>query len=135
MTDSARSPEAQRLIDNCSEWAEAMLSNDADRIGAYMADDWVIVSERGIAGKDHFLEFVRSGRLTHSKFELVGEPRVRFYGETAVMTYRLVNTAHFDGAQFDADEWTTDVFSKSGGKWLCVLSHITAALKDFPGNR
>ena len=127
--------DTQELIAGCSDWAEAMLSNDADRIGAFMAEDWVIVSERGIAGKEHFLEFVRSGRLTHSKFELVGEPRVKFYGDTAVMTYRLVNIAHFDGAEFDADEWTTDVFVKSGGKWLCVLSHITAALKDFPGNR
>src|SRR5690606_39329603 len=80
MNGSSETQEARDLIAGCSEWAEAMLSNDADRIGAFMADEWVIVSERGVAGKEHFLEFVRSGRLTHSKVELVGEPRVHLQG-------------------------------------------------------
>jgi ketosteroid isomerase-like protein len=51
----------------------------------------------------------------------------RAYGDTAVVTARVTNTAHFDGRQFDADEWTTDVLVRRGGRWLCVLSHITAA--------
>ena len=125
--------EARQIIADGAEWAEAMIENDADRIGSFMADDWVIVSERGVSEKEHFLSFVRSGRLTHSRFEMTSEPRVRIYGDTAVMTYRLVNTAHFDGQKFDADEWTTEVLVKRGGKWLCVLSHITTALKDLPG--
>jgi len=133
MIENDSEAEARRIIEDGAEWAAAMIENDADRIGSFMADDWVIVSERGVSEKEHFLGFVRSGRLTHSKFEMVGEPRVRIYGDTAVMTYRLINTAHFDGRQFDADEWTTEVLVKRGGKWLCVLSHITAALKDFPG--
>jgi hypothetical protein len=56
-----------------------------------------------------------------------GEPRVKVYGDTAVLTARVTNTAHFGGQQFDADEWTTDVLVRRDGKWLCVLSHITAA--------
>jgi len=108
-----------------------MVANDADRIGAFMAQEWVIVSERGIATKENFLEFVRSGALTHSSFDMVGEARVEVYGETAVITCRVVNTAHFGGQQFDADEWTTDVFVKREDKWLCVLSHITPADKEF----
>lgn len=125
--------EARQIINDGVEWSAAMVANDADLIGSYMADDWVIVSERGVSEKEHFLDLVRSGRLTHSKFEMVGEPRVRIYGDAAVITYRLVNTAHFGGQQFDADEWTTDVLVKRDGKWLTVLSHITAALKDLPG--
>ncbi len=114
-----------------SQWAEAMVSNDADRIGAFMADEWVIVSERGVSTKEHFLEFVRSGALTHSSFEMVGDARIKVYGETVVITCRVVNTAHFGGQQFDADEWTTDVFIKRDGKWQCVLSHITPVDKEF----
>jgi len=135
MTEEELNAEEQNLLETGSRWAEAMVANDADQIGSFMADDWVIVSERGISDKESFLAFVRSGRLTHSKFEMVSEPRIRFYGDTGVLTCRVVNTAHFEGQRFDADEWTTDVFVKSGDKWLCVLSHITAALKDFPGNR
>ena len=124
----------QQLLQLGEDWAAAMVANDADRIGSFMADDWVIVSERGIAAKDEFLTFVRSGQLTHSMFEMIGEARIKEYGNTAVLTARVVNTAHFGGQQFDADEWTTDVFFKHDGKWRCVLSHITPALKDFkPG--
>ena len=124
----------QELLKLGEDWAAAMVANDADRIGSYMADEWVIVSERGISTKEDFLAFVRSGQLTHSMFEMAGEARIREYGDTAVLTARIVNTAHFGGQQFDADEWTTDVFVKRDGKWLCVLSHITPALKDFkPG--
>jgi ketosteroid isomerase-like protein len=109
-------------------WAAAMVTNDADQIGNFMADDWVMVSERGLSSKQHFLEFVRSGQLTHSKFEMVGDARIRIYGDTAVLAARVVNTAHFGGHQFDADEWTSDVFVKREGEWLCVHSQITPAL-------
>jgi ketosteroid isomerase-like protein len=122
---------AQELEAVGSAWAEAMVANDADRIGSFMADEWVIVSERGISTKDEFLSFVRSGALTHSKFESVDRPRVKTYGDTAVFTIRVVNTAHFGGQQHDADEWTTDVFVKRDGRWVCVLSHISAVNKQF----
>ncbi len=118
----------QELLKIGADWAAAMVANDADLIGSYMADDWVIVSERGISTREEFLSFVRSGQLTHSMFEMVGDARIKEYGETAVLSARIVNTAHFGGQQFDADEWTTDVFVRRNGGWLCVLSHITPAL-------
>lgn len=121
----------QELLKLGTEWAEAMVANDAERIGSFMADEWVIVSERGISSKEYFLEFVRSGALTHSSFEMVGDARIKVYGDTAVLTGRVVNTAHFGGQRFDQDEWTSDVFVKRDGKWLCVLSHITPANKEF----
>jgi ketosteroid isomerase-like protein len=110
------------------DWAAAMVANDAERISSYMADDWVIVSERGVSTKQDFLGFVRSGQLTHSMFEMRGDARIKEYGDTAVLSARIVNTAHFGGQQFDADEWTTDIFVRREGRWLCILSHITPAL-------
>jgi ketosteroid isomerase-like protein len=117
----------QELLKIGADWAAAMVANDADLIGSYMADDWVIVSERGISTREEFLSFVRSGQLTHSMFEMVGDARIKEYGETAVLSARIVNTAHFGGQQFDADEWTTDVFVRRNGGWLCALSHSTPA--------
>lgn len=108
-----------------ARWAEAMVANDAEQVGSFMAEEWVIVSERGISGKEHFLSFVRSGQLTHSRFEMIGDARIKVYGDTALLTGRVVNTASFGGQRFEADEWTSDVFVKRDGKWLCVLSHIT----------
>ena len=125
----------QELIDLGAKWAQAMVANDAERIGSFMADDWVIVSDRGISTKQDFLSHVRSGALTHSSFEMAADARVKIYNDTAVMTIRVVNTAHFGGQQFDADEWATDVFVKHGGRWLCAHSHITAVDKNFEAMR
>lgn len=120
----------QELLNLGEKWAAAMVANDADRIGSFMADEWVIVSERGISTKEEFLSFVRSGQLTHRTFEMVGEARIRQYGNSAVLSARIVNTAHFGGQQFEADEWTTDVFIHHDDRWFCVLSHITPTLKS-----
>ncbi|MFH0518269.1 nuclear transport factor 2 family protein [Streptomyces sp. M41] len=126
MSDDA-SADATRLADTAHDWAAAMVSDDPARIAEFMADEWVIVSETGITTRAQFLEFVESGDLTHSAFQLAGEPRIRLHGDSAVVTARVTNTAHYKGERFDADEWTTDVFVRREGRWLCVLSHITAA--------
>jgi uncharacterized protein (TIGR02246 family) len=107
------------------EWARAIVSNDAARIAGFMADDWVMVSESGVTTKEQFLSVVESGALTHSAMDRVGDARVRAYGDTALLTARMTNTAHYEGRRFDADEWVTDVFVHRGGRWLCVLSQIT----------
>jgi uncharacterized protein (TIGR02246 family) len=107
------------------EWARAIVSNDAARIAGFMADDWVMVSESGVTTKEQFLSVVESGALTHSAMDRVGDARVRAYGDTALLTARMTNTAHYGGRRFDADEWVTDVFVHRGGRWLCVLSQIT----------
>jgi ketosteroid isomerase-like protein len=108
------------------EWALAIVSNDAARIAGFMADDWVMVSESGLTTKEQFLSVVESGALTHSAMDRVGGARVRAYGDTVLLTARMTNTAHYEGRRFDADEWVTDVFVRRGGRWLCVLSQITA---------
>ncbi|MFG2552733.1 nuclear transport factor 2 family protein [Streptomyces sp. NPDC048581] len=122
-------PDADRLAALAHAWAEAMVSNDPTRIADFMADDWVIVSESGISTRAQFLTYVESGDLTHSAFQLVGEPRIQVYGDSAVLTARVTNTAHYQGERFDADEWTTDVFVRRDDGWRCVLSHITGAAR------
>lgn len=113
------------LVAVVEAWAAAIVSNDAERIDSFMASDWEIVSESGVSSREDFLSLVASGELTHSAMDLVGEARVRLYGDAAVVTGRVTNTAHHLGRRFDADEWTSDVFVRRDGRWLCVLSHIT----------
>ncbi|MZF86369.1 nuclear transport factor 2 family protein [Streptomyces sp. SID5643] len=121
------SEDTRQLARLARGWAEAIVSNDPARIAAFMADEWVIVSDSGIDPKERFLSLVESGALTHSTMDLTTDPRIRVYGDTAVVTGRLTNTAHYQGERHDADEWTTDVFVRRRGRWLCVLSHITPA--------
>ena len=117
----------EELVAIAKAWAAAIVSNDATRIADFLAEEWVIVSESGIGTREQFLSLVASGDLTHTAMDIVSEPRVLVYGETAIVTGRITNTAHYAGRRFEADEWTTDVFVKQQDRWRCVLSQITAA--------
>lgn len=115
----------QEILDLGERWAQAMVSNDAERIGSFMSDDWVIVGENGATNKPDFLSWVASGDLTHEAMDLVGEARIKIYGDTAVLTARVTNNGHYKNHPFSADEWTTDVFRRSESGWVCALSHVT----------
>jgi uncharacterized protein (TIGR02246 family) len=115
----------REIVALAQDWNTAIVSDDADRIAEFMTDDWVIVSWTGITSRDDFLAFVRSGGLGHSRMEGVGDHRVRVYGDTAVLSVRVVSTAQYGGADIDADEWTSDVFVRRDGRWRCALTHIT----------
>ncbi|GAA4730488.1 nuclear transport factor 2 family protein [Actinomycetospora chibensis] len=116
---------AGEIVALAREWNTAIVSNDADRIAEFMTDDWVIVSWTGVTGRDDFLGFVRSGTLGHTRMEPASEPRVRVHGDVATLVVRVVSTAQYGGADIDADEWTSDVFVRTDGRWRCALTHIT----------
>lgn len=122
-----RSDIAAELTGVEDAWAEAIASNDADQIGRFMSDDWVIVSSSGVGTRDDLLSVIRSGELTHSAMDRVSEPQVRVVGDVVIFTARVTNTAHYGGQTFYADEWTTDVFRHESESWICVYSHITPA--------
>ncbi|WP_030616265.1 nuclear transport factor 2 family protein [Streptomyces sclerotialus] len=124
---------AEALIGLTADWAAALVAGDAARIAGFMAEEWVSVSSSGIAPREQFLSLVESGELTHSAMRYLGPPRVRVHGDTALVTGRITNTAHYRGERLDADEWTTDVFVRRDGRWQCVLTHLTAAAPDRPG--
>lgn len=118
----------QREIYGVSErWSAAIVASDADAIGGFMSDGWIMVSERGVSTKEQFLAFVRSGQLTHSSMEMAEVGNISLYGDTAVLASRVTSTANFGGQTFDQNEWTSDVFVKENGEWKCVITHITPA--------
>lgn len=52
----------EELIALSNDWDLAMVRNDADAIGRYMADDWTIVGPDGsMSDKATFLGLVKSG--------------------------------------------------------------------------
>lgn len=120
--------EEQKIFYISEAWSKAIVANDAEAIGSFMADEWVMVSERGVSSKEHFLSFVASGQLTHSAMELAELHSIKIFGDTAVMAARITNTAHFGDQTFEANEWTSDVFVRRNGEWKCVMTHITPAL-------
>jgi ketosteroid isomerase-like protein len=108
-----------------TEWDRAMVENDADAIGRYMADDWTIVGSDGSLGdKATFLELVRLGVLTHD--EMTSEDmHVRVYGDTAVTIARGVSGGTYQGGRFREVERVSCVFVRQQERWRCVLTHLS----------
>ena len=121
MSDDAR----RALLDAVHGWDRAMIANDADAIGAYMADDWVIVGPDGsVNGKARFLDLVRSGLLTHDVMES-HDIDARLYGDSAVVVARGISAGAYDGQRFHLIERASSVFVRQAGEWLCVLTHLS----------
>lgn len=105
-------------------WGSAIVSNDADAIGEFAADAWMIVGTTGATTKEAFLDVVRSGDLTHDTFE-VEVLHAHAYGDCAVAISHVSNTGMFRGERFTSDEWTAETFVHDGNGWLCVLTALT----------
>jgi ketosteroid isomerase-like protein len=102
-----------------------MVLNDADAIGQFMADDWIIVGSDGrIGDKATFLGLIRSGALTHDVMES-HELDVRVYDDAAVVLARGVSGGHYQGQPFREVERVSCVFVRQNRQWRCVLTHLS----------
>ncbi|MFE7798019.1 nuclear transport factor 2 family protein [Nocardia sp. NPDC057440] len=114
--------EFQTLLDT---WAAAIVANDADAIGSFATDDWILTGPEGGPGdRKGFLSVVASGELTHSEmtFELL---EARVFGDVAVVLAHGTNKGTWRGEPFSADEWVTEVFVREADAWLCTMSALT----------
>jgi uncharacterized protein (TIGR02246 family) len=122
----AAGPTAESALATVQEMARAMRENDADGIARLLSDDWAVISARGevAEGKSVFPDGIKSGYLTRKTFELT-EPRVRLYGDLAVVTSKVRVAGMFGGKPFDVRERETDVLHWKDGRWKIVLTHET----------
>ena len=111
------------------DFAAAVLSNDADVIGKFLTDDWVIVdADGGVIDKARFLGAIKSGALVHEEMEL-DDMTVRAHRDSAVVTAVTSTKGKFAGREFATQERATDFFVKQNGRWWCVFSQLTTFKK------
>lgn len=121
----------QEIRDLVARWDEVMIGNDPDAIGAFMADEWVIVGPDGsVDGRERFLALIASGELTHDVMT-TRDMQVRVYGRTAVTVASGTSGGRFRGSPFLLTERASCVFVKNQGRWACVLTHLSP-LSDRP---
>ncbi|MBZ5631342.1 MAG: nuclear transport factor 2 family protein [Acidobacteriia bacterium] len=107
------------------EFSQAIVKNDAEAVGRFLADDWIVIDpDGGIVDRARFLGVMKSGALTHEMMESE-DTRVRVYGNTAIVTALTKTKGKFNGQVFTTQERATDVFVKQDGRWQCALSHLT----------
>jgi len=109
------------------QWDEAIVGNDVAEIAKFISDDWVIVgSEGGVTSKNEFLEWIRSGDVTHCRMDS-DEMRIKVYDNTGIVTSRGTSAGKYKGQPFDLYEWSSSVFVRNKGKWICVFTMLTPA--------
>lgn len=107
------------------EGDRAMVENDAEAIGRFMADNWTILGSDGSVGdKPTFLGLVKSGMPSHDVMESE-DLDVRVYGDIAVVTARGVSGGRFRGQAFREVERSSCAFVRQEGQWRCVLTHLS----------
>ncbi len=118
-------PTAEGALAADEALAHAMQANDADGITRWLDKDWAVIATTGGIGEGPqvFPSGIKSGRLVRKTFE-ISEPRVRVFGDTAVVTTKVRLSGVFNGKAFDVGERQTDVWVWRDG-WKCVLTHET----------
>jgi ketosteroid isomerase-like protein len=122
----AGGPTVENALAAEKEIARAMASNDADGNTRSLADDWAVIATSGAVaeGKSVFADGIKSGFLTRKTFE-ISEPRVRLYGDVALVTTKVQTSGVLQGKPFDVTERQTDVLVWRDGGWKSVLTHET----------
>jgi ketosteroid isomerase-like protein len=132
MSISARStkpepgPTAESALAANEKLEQAMHDNDADGISNLLDSSWAVISGHGGVGEGPsiFPEGIKTSQLTRKTFEM-SEPRVRLYGDVALVTTKVKTSGMFNGKPFDVTERETDVWLWKDGKWQDVLTHET----------
>jgi ketosteroid isomerase-like protein len=102
-----------------------MVENDVDKIRSFLRDDWTIVGPEGsIDRQDKLLGLVASGDLAHDVMES-HDLDVRMIGDVAIVISRGISGGAYRGEKFRLVERGTNVFSREGGRWRCVATHLS----------
>ena len=106
-------------------WTEAQKAADANKIGAYIADDWAGYGPDGSKmDKTKYLAAVKSGDIKVESVE-VGPMDVRMMGNVGVVLGSDTEKSTMNGKDSSGKYVWMDVFEKKGGKWQAVRSEIT----------
>jgi len=119
-------PTEENALAADQELARAMRDNDTAGIFRMLDKDWAVITGTGgvAEGPSVFPDGIRTGYLTRKTFE-ISEPRVRLYGDVAVITTKVKLSGVFGGKLFDVKERQTDVWRWKDGAWKCILTHET----------
>jgi uncharacterized protein (TIGR02246 family) len=120
-------PGASAVLAAERRWTEALVKSDLEALGRLYADDLVYVHSGGnIETKAQFLDRVRKGGLKYQKVELV-EPKVRVYGQAAVVNGAFDVTVQVDGQPMNHRVVYVHVYAQQGADWRLVAHQTTRA--------
>ncbi|HEX8267723.1 MAG TPA: nuclear transport factor 2 family protein [Pyrinomonadaceae bacterium] len=117
----------QKIIKMEREWSVLTVKKDIARLRRIVADDFSGVESSGrIIDKTQFINDIESGS-DDVQSESTEDLKVRVFGDTAVVTGRLLIKGRNKEADYDLKLLFTDVWTKRGGEWQVVNYQATKA--------
>lgn len=114
--------ESRHEIDQLEQnWKDALMARNASTMESLLADDYIAITPNGtLQSKDQTLANLRSGGVQIKSLEF-SDRKVRFYGQTALVTSRAeVNGTNPEGDFSGAYRYTRVYVRDSQGKWKIV---------------
>jgi len=114
--------ESRHEIDQLEEsWKDAVVHRNASALESLLADDYLAITPNGtLQSKDQTLANLRSGSLQIKSLEF-SDRKVRFYGQTALVTSRAEVTGSNPEGDFSGAYRYTRVYVRNDqGKWKIV---------------
>jgi ketosteroid isomerase-like protein len=127
--DSATN-DAEQVSRLQSELVDAYIHHDISALQRILADDYVFTNDRGeVETKEKVLaNFKTGGDRTISSY-VIHDPKVRVYGDAAIMTYRYTSKEQYKGRDEGGTFRITRVFIRMGNGWQMVAGHETRIVK------
>ena len=133
---SAGMPRAQRHesrheIDQLEQvWRDSIIQRNAPALDELLADDYIAITPNGtLQSKDQTLANLRSGAMHLNSIEL-SDRKVRFYGQTALVTSRAEVSGTNAGENFSGSYRYTRVYVRDEqGKWK-IVSFEASRIRD-----
>jgi ketosteroid isomerase-like protein len=127
----ARRHENRHEIDQLEQvWRDAIVQRDASALDGLLADDYIAITPNGtLQSKDQTLANLRSGTLQFKSIEL-SDRKVRFYGQTALVTSRAEVSGTNDDENLSGSYRYTRVYVRDEqGKWK-IVSFEASRIRD-----
>jgi ketosteroid isomerase-like protein len=124
-TVAAQAPAQKEITQVETAWARAVEKVDAAALDRILADDLVYSHSTGLVEtKQDYLKSVQSGNQKYASVESMN-PKVRVYGDTAVVNTKVRMTGSTKGQPFDNQLLMIHVWVKKQGRWQLVAHQTT----------
>src|SRR5258706_548851 len=115
-----------------ANWVRALLATDMNALDAMFSDDLIYIhSSGGTQDKKAYLDSIRTGSLRYKTMTPVGSPRVRSFGNTAIVSSRYDMNLETGGAG-RVTPYTIQyltVYVNESGTWRIVAQQTTSVPK------
>jgi len=127
----AQRHESRHEIDQLEQsWKDALVRKNASAMETLLSDDYIAITPNGtLQSKDQTLANLRSGATQIKSIEF-SDRKVRFYGQTALVTSRAEVSGTNGDANFSGSYRYTRVYVRNAqGKWK-IVSFEASRIRD-----